>query len=458
MPRYIVPHHGGLKYVRAIPKDVQQLEGRKVWTAYLGKISGNDAKTRALELAAEHDKRAKVLRNLPETDKRLLRSKGGLARCEHDAAHADYLAAVLWPYTDGKPQTDEAKRKTDTARRTVASLLEAHAPTHNIVAKINGKPGIAPPRLFDLVTLHEKTCRDDNTPKRERIYVRRFVEIVGDLAAPDVTRAHVIAFRDALEAQGVKPGNVGVHLAKINTLFRVGLSEGIVTSNPADGVKARAKPDSKFADQEGKSFTSAQVKRIFAALDGETADFQWIIRLLAYHGMRGGEVCQLRCSDVTTLHGVPVLRIHDRHGRIKNRQSVRDIPIHPKCRGIIAYAAKVVKEHGADAWLFPSKKGRVHGFQTYANGRFLREKVGIVDRQPGHREHDQTIHSLRHTFSTLCREVGMPDVLKYALMGHALGKGEGGKYGEGPSLKLRAKWIAKVDPLKGCSGRASSIR
>ena len=42
----------------------------------------------------------------------------------------------------------------------------------------------------------------------------------------------------------------------------------------------------------------------------------------------------------------------------------------------------------------------------------------------------------------------MPDAVKYALMGHALGKGEGGEYGEASSLKLRAKWLAKVDPLK----------
>ena len=450
MPRYIVRHHGGLKYVRAIPEKLQPLEGRKVWTEYLGKISADDAETRALELAAEHNKRAKVLRNLPEPDKRMLISKGGLARCEADAAQADYLAALLWPYTIGKPQTEAAKRRADSTRRTIASLLEAHAPTHNIVAKLNGKASEALPRLFDLVTLHEKTSilRDDKTPKRERTYVRRFVEIVGDLAAPDVTRNHVIAFRDTLEARGFKPDNVGQHLAKLNTLFKVGLSEGIVTSNPAYGVKARAQPGSKFADHEGKSFTSAQVKRIFAALDGETADFQWIIRLLAYHGMRGGEVCQLRCSDVATLHAVPVLRIHDRHGRVKNRQSVRDVPIHPKCGGIVAYAAKVVKEHGADAWLFPSKKGRVHGFQTYANGKFLRAKVGIVDRQPGARHHDHSVHSFRHLFSTLCREVGMPDAVKYALMGHVLGKGEGGRYGEGPSLKVRAKWLAKVDPRR----------
>ena len=454
MPRYIVPHHGGLKYVRAIPKDVQQLEGRKVWTAYLGKISGVDAKTRALELAAEHDKRAKVLRNLPETDKRLLRSKGGLARCEHDAAHADYLAAVLWPYTDGKPQTDEAKRKTDTARRTVASLLEAHAPTHNIVAKINGKPGVTPPRLFDLVTLHEKVNRlTPKTAERERTYVARFVESAGDLSPQDVTREHVIAFRDALEKQDLTTGNIKQHLAKLHTLFNVALSEGIVSLNPAYKIKARPQTRDTLADDD-KDFTPDHVRQIFAALPGEAADFQWIVRLLAYHGARSKEICQLRCADVTMRQGVSVIRIHDKSGgRVKNKQSVRDIPIHPKCKGIMAYARKVASEHGDGSWLFrslkDSKAGREHGFQNYANDNFLRKKVGIKDRQPGRRQHDQTIHSFRHTFSTLCREVGMPDSVKYALKGHTLGKGEGGKYGSAPSLKLRAKWIAEVDPLKG---------
>jgi hypothetical protein len=90
MPRYVVPHHGGLKYVRAIPKDVQPLEGRKVWTAYLKGLSLADAKTRALELAAEHDKRAKALRGLPEADKKMLISKGGLALCQVEADQAVY--------------------------------------------------------------------------------------------------------------------------------------------------------------------------------------------------------------------------------------------------------------------------------------------------------------------------------------------------------------------------------
>jgi hypothetical protein len=41
----------------------------------------------------------------------------------------------------------------------------------------------------------------------------------------------------------------------------------------------------------------------------------------------------------------------------------------------------------------------------------------------------------------------MPEPVSRAILGHTQGKGEHGKYGEGPAMKMRAKWIAKVDPL-----------
>ena len=154
MPRYIVPHHGGLKYVRAIPKDVQALEGRKVWTAYLKGLSAEDAKTRALELAAEHDKRAKVLRNLAEPDKRLLKSKGGLARCQVDAAQADYLAAVLWSHSLGKPATDPA-------HRTIAALLAGTCPDAQHRRQAQRQGGRRPPsvRFGDALAGHRQAAR-----------------------------------------------------------------------------------------------------------------------------------------------------------------------------------------------------------------------------------------------------------------------------------------------------------
>ena len=129
--------------------------------------------------------------------------------------------------------------------------------------------------------------------------------------------------------------------------------------------------------------------------------------------MRSGEVCQLRGADVTILHGFPVLRIHDLNGRVKNRSSIRDIPIHPACVAIANVAREAQAKHGPDAWLFPSLPaktlGRARWFQDYGS-RFLRHNVGISDRR-------YTMHSFRHLWRTLARECEMPESVSRAIMG-----------------------------------------
>ena len=165
------------------------------------------------------------------------------------------------------------------------------------------------------------------------------------------------------------------------------------------------------------------------------------MRLLAFHGLRSGEACQLRCDDVTVLHGVPVLRIHDLHGSVKNRASVRDVPIHPGCMEIRHQAQAAAREEGG--WLFPSlpvkRLGRGRWFQDYGS-RFLRQTVGIIDRR-------YTMHSFRHLWRTLARECEMPESVSRSIMGHTLGGGEHGAYGSAPSLKLRAEWMTKINPF-----------
>ena len=128
------------------------------------------------------------------------------------------------------------------------------------------------------------------------------------------------------------------------------------------------------------------------------------------------------------------------YGSVKNRASIRDIPIHPACIGILKLAREVEVKYGADSWLFPllpaKKLGRGRWFQDYGS-RFLRQKVGIIDRR-------YTMHSFRHLWRTLARECEMPESISRAIMGHTLGAGEHGAYGNAPSLKLRAEWIAKI--------------
>ena len=44
---YLVPHRTGFKYCRAVPKDLQALEGKQAWVKYLGPVSRAVAETMA---------------------------------------------------------------------------------------------------------------------------------------------------------------------------------------------------------------------------------------------------------------------------------------------------------------------------------------------------------------------------------------------------------------------------
>ena len=150
--------------------------------------------------------------------------------------------------------------------------------------------------------------------------------------------------------------------------------------------------------------------------------------------MRSGEVVQLHADDVVHLFGVPVIRVHDRHGSIKNRFSQRDVPLHPACSGFLDYAAA----HGSGR-IFAVEDWRADRFQRFA-GVFLRRRAEIEDSAV-------TMHSLRHTWRTLAREIGMPAPVSRAVMGHAMGSDVHEGYGTGPSLRLKAEWMAKIDPF-----------
>jgi integrase len=331
------------------------------------------------------------------------------------------------------------------AQRSVAKLKGgytlARASVKRIVpSRANGGTS----KLLALVDLWENVRRPRSPKARQkaRLFMRRFIETVGDMTPRLVSRAHVIKFRDELEAKELSTSSVSAHLKALHVLFNTAMSEGAMDVNPAYQVRARK--DTKKVSDRRQDFTSEQLRTILDKAKDEREDYHWIIRLLVYTGARSGEICQLRCDDVVTERGVSVFRIHDRHEgtRIKNRASERDVPLPPACHGLLDYAQRIASKHGADSWLFPrlknSKQGRAHGFQNYVRV-FLRGKCGITSRE-------HTMHSARHAFRTMARELSMPEPISRAIMGHSQGSDDHGSYGKVPSLQLRAEWIAKIEP------------
>ena len=440
---YVVKHGRGWKYKRAVPADLQACVRKKVWTRYLGATSEADAEHAGRKLSVEHADLIRRLRALTAAERADIASKGGIGELavladDTGAAFVEAAARGLEP----DPSDDDATQATHAlqsirTRREAQQIRETATRARRLLSRLT--PGDKASDLDSLIPVWMLTnkARSDHTM---RLHVRRFVSVIGNLPPDRITRAHVGAFRDVLEADTtLSRRTVAKHLDSLHALFAAAASKLKMDSNPAAGVKV-SKAGGKFSDQRGKgAFTAEQARMIFAAVHDQPLDFQWMTRLCAYTGARSGELAQLRVDDVTTLEGVPVLRIHDKYGALKNKFSMRDIPIPPALSGIVAYA-----QSRTGPWLFadyPAHRKRSRGttFQHVASD-FLRHGVGILDPT-------LTWHSWRHRFRTICREIDMPEPVSRALMGHSQGAGEHGAYGSVPSLAKRAEWIGKVYPL-----------
>lgn len=448
--RNIVRQGKGWRYRLGIPTDLRTAFGKKKeWSRYLGDISENEAEKLARELTVRDDRRIAVLRSLTPDQRIEVIKHGALddpsmwkRYLDGTEIGARFVEAIAI-YTAPQATDDEVEQGRD-ALAIIRAKQQAGEMRHEVARgrKTLRRLAIGSENAMDQLLTNWRQWskpRSEATVKKYRLYLNRFVACVGDMEPREVKPAHVRKWRDDLETNPkIKTESVAKHLEALNAMFRAARSAGVVEMVPSDGIKP-TKQVAKFADATRKRpFKPEHVRTIFKAAETESADFKWMLRLLAYHGMRSGEAAQLRVEDVTTVLGMPVLSIHDRVGTVKNKHSVREIPIHPECLGIVDYA----KARNGD-WLFGTFlewKGKRGEYFQKVGSVWLREKAAIVDPA-------LTMHSFRHLWRQLARELSMPVGVSRAIMGHKLGSDVHEEYGGAPPIKQQAKWIAKIDPL-----------
>ncbi|WP_146163462.1 DUF6538 domain-containing protein [Sphingomonas fennica] len=174
---------------------------------------------------------------------------------------------------------------------------------------------------------------------------------VGKLPVQDITKAHVLDFKNKLIAEGQSVANINVRLSHISLLLGWAARNAIVPDNVAKGT---AIPDPQAKKKRRKPFDLAALKAIFGGPvhakgdrpeggKGEAA--YWLPVLALYTGARVRELAQLRRSDVREMeypdaegemHKGWFLNItedEDDEGlanAIKNDGSERLVPVHPK--------------------------------------------------------------------------------------------------------------------------------
>ena len=239
----------------------------------------------------------------------------------------------------------------------------------------------------------------------------------------------------------------------VGALFSVAVKDELLEKNPFSGfdykrfaAKAGLAPKSKR-----RPFTQAELVQVFSpqGLYGPITSSGgggyharvWIPLIGLYSGARLDEIGQLTVDHIVQ-EPVPHFRIL--YG--KNKNSIRDVPIHPKLieLGFLDYVAAIRKAGQTSLWPFLRSRGKVSTNSEVLGKWFSRFLHHTLNFPP-----EVTFHSFRHIFKDLCRNALIPRDLHHALTGHA-SPGQvanvGDRYGDGYSIEIKAEQMAKIDP------------
>jgi integrase len=213
------------------------------------------------------------------------------------------------------------------------------------------------------------------------------VEAVDKRAAGD--------YRAALTRLGVHPRTAAKDISALASLWKHLESRGVAPINPWRGLGGSSKtPSTGRGSARKRPLTETEVARLLTS-NHASPMLRDAMTILALSGMRTEELSRLRASDLKDLGGkLPYVALRG----TRTAAAHRDVPIHPEALQIIL--GRVKGKAGGDYLLHelptPPEGSAMERGQplTKAFGR-LRKRLGIDEREPGARQANVDLHSLR---------------------------------------------------------------
>jgi integrase len=292
------------------------------------------------------------------------------------------------------------------------------------------------PKLSDLFEEFEALVAEeikDFSPEQRRIWrtarvrsVAQFVERVGDKPVTEVTEDDGLDYVDWWRGRIVK----GDALAKtanrdIGQLSRmlkdVSVRRRLKIPDIFKGLRLRGETEKARVPYDVEFI---QDKLLAAgALDGLNDEARHVLYVVADTGLRPSEVVNLTESAIYLDAPVPHVKILPEGRRLKTEDSLREIPL-------VGVALAAMRLHPKG---FPRYRDKSSSLSSTLN-KYLTEN-GLRPTE------DHTVYSLRHSFKDRLIGAEAPDSLIDSLMGHKTYKP---KYGRGPSLELKLKFMSAI--------------
>jgi integrase len=273
----------------------------------------------------------------------------------------------------------------------------------------------------------------DFSPNQLRIWrngriraVENFVSVVGDKLVTELTdddaidyaewwRSRVLENGMAAKSANKDIGQISRMLKKMSVWRRLNLPDVF------KGLRVTGEVDKSPCPYE----TEFIQNRLLAegALGSLNEEARFVLYVIVETGLRPSEVVNLTPQAIRLNAPVPHVKIMPEGRRLKTEDSAREIPLVG-----VALAAMKLRPEG-----FSRYRDKSSGLSATLN-KYLSEN-GLRPTR------DHTVYSLRHSFKDRLVAVEAPDSLIDSLMGHKTYKP---KYGKGPSLELKLKFLQRI--------------
>jgi integrase len=304
------------------------------------------------------------------------------------------------------------QKAADEARRGLLTEARARDLLSEVLESVNGEAlrVFTVKQWLDHFVKQKRKSRSDKTAARHEQMMREFVEFLGaraDLNIAAITSEDVSDFRDRRQSLSLAPATVNLDITILSSAFNSAWKQGHVSVNPCSAIEPlKDKPQRKHV------FTPEQVSAIVKTATG---DWRGLILVAFYTGQRLGDCANLRWQDIDLVSEIKTIRFQP----AKGGGEVVTV-IHAELE---TYLLELPTPTSDETFLFPTLAQRLVSplskhFRKLMKAARIKQIVIRERNKAGRSVNALSFHSLRHTYSSILANSGVPEELRMALTGH----------------------------------------
>lgn len=332
---------------------------------------------------------------------------------------------------------EQAEGSVDEIVRRVQLLLDRKAVDDEgeVTAVLGGedRPKLLLSNLVDEYKEVNRTGLKQKSPNQVRkwenpkkLALNNFIDLNGDMFLDEITRMHTLRFRswwsDRVMDEGIQVGTANKNIGSISAMYKAVTKAHQLEVKPVFSELRLAGQ----IDNQRPPFPTKFIQDVILAagtLDELNEDARDLVMIVADTGMRLSEAANLRQQTIFLDAVVPYVKVLPIERQLKVVHTARDIPL-------VGCALDAMNRHPEG---FPRYQDKADSLSALVNKYF--DNHGLLPTP------DHSFYSLRHSFEDRLTDIEAPEKVIAALMGH---KWIRPKYGAGPTLEQKQRWMGKI--------------